>query len=122
MLDHQQTLVRLEAFERAAAQAAADQLTTELHVVARAVPMPITRAVIDRDRATDLGVDVRDVETAIADESGARQLSAFEPAMIALPGTPRQRLDATSVRARSGERIPLSHVVTLLPTIAPASS
>ena len=120
VLDHQQTLVRLEAFERAAAQAAADQLTTELHVVARAVPMPITRAVIDRDRATDLGVDVRDVETAIADESGARQLSAFEPAMIALPGTPRQRLDATSVRARSGERIPLSHVVTLLPTIAPA--
>ena len=76
---------------------------------------------IDADRVTQLGVELRDVEATIAEAFGTRQLAVLEPVVLSVPGRKQAKLDVAWVRARSGDRIPLARVVTLRAAIAPAS-
>ena len=83
---------------------------------------------IDRDRAASLGVTAEQVEDALYDAYGSRQVSTiFTPNdqyWVIMELLPQYQRDASAlgllhVRSKSGTLVPLSSVATLTPTLGP---
>jgi multidrug efflux pump len=83
---------------------------------------PLTLIDIDRQRAGDLGISIDDVSQALQSLMGSRRVSTYvrdgeEYRIIvqaeAAGRASEERLDGVYVRARGGELVPLSNVVTL---------
>ena len=91
---------------------------------------PQMRVQIDRQRAADLGVSVSDIGRALETMMGSRQVTTFvqdgeEYDVIMQAGREGRAapadLAAIEVRARSGELVPLSNLVTLSELAEPGS-
>ena len=83
---------------------------------------------IDRDRAASLGVTPNQIETALYDAYGSRQVSTiFTPTnqyWVVMEVLPQFQRDANAlgllyVRGASGDLVPLSAVSTLVPNVGP---
>jgi HAE1 family hydrophobic/amphiphilic exporter-1 len=91
---------------------------------------PQANVAIDRDRAAALGVDAEQIETALYNAYGARQVSTiFAPndqywvVMELLPEYQRDlsALSLLSVRSRTGELVPLGSLATVTPGTGPST-
>ncbi len=112
-----------EVVRRAGAIPAVAQPRTDL-----LVNKPQLEVRVDRDRAADLGVSVRDVATTLQILFGGLDLSTFRlfgetyNVMVQLPADRRgQQRDVSRVYAhgRDGRLVPLSSVVTVRESVAP---
>ncbi|GAA3915823.1 efflux RND transporter permease subunit [Luteimonas lutimaris] len=91
---------------------------------------PQMRVQIDRARASDLGVSVTDIGRALETMMGSRQVTTFvqegeEYDVLVQAGRAGRAepadLDAIQVRARNGDLVPLSNLVTLSELAEPGS-
>src|SRR5262249_22275830 len=91
---------------------------------------PQVNVVIDRDKASALGVTAGQVENALYSAYGSRQVSTiFAPNnqyRIILELAPKYRRDATAIsmlyiRSKNSQLVPLSGVATLTNTLGPLS-
>jgi HAE1 family hydrophobic/amphiphilic exporter-1 len=92
------------------------------------VKNPQVRVDIDRDRAASLGVDAQQVESALYDAYGARQVSTIytpnNQYWVVLELLPRYQQDLTAlnmlyVHAADGDLVPLSAVARISPATGP---
>ncbi len=91
---------------------------------------PQVNVAIDRDRAASLGVTAQQIESALYDAYGSRQVSTiFTPNnqyMVIMELLPQNQRDINAlrmlyVRAAKGELVPLSAVATLTQNVGPLS-
>src|SRR5437667_10887231 len=92
------------------------------------VASPQVTVGIDRDRASALGVTAEQIENALYDAYGSRQVSTiYTPTnqyWVLMELDPKYQRDPTElsllyVRSRSGKLVPLSSVRRLEPTLGP---
>jgi len=89
---------------------------------------PQVHVAIDRDRASALGVSVYQIEDALADAYGSRQVSTIltpsDQYWVIMELLPRYQRDASAlsmltVRSSRGEQVPLGAVARLSPSVGP---
>jgi multidrug efflux pump len=89
---------------------------------------PELRISVDREKAADLGIDVETIGRTLETMLGGRQVTRFKQngkqydVMVQVAGVDRSSprdLTQIYVRARSGQMVPLSNLVTIHETVAP---
>lgn len=92
------------------------------------ITQPQTRVVIDRDRAGDLGIDMRDIGTSLATMLGENNVSRFSLAGRSYEVVPQvarefrgshEILDEYYVRSSSGELVPLAGMISFERSVEP---